>query len=105
LRPYLGGSYSYLYKTYKFTRSILPVPDLFTTTHSTAVAPSIGLAYFINQQIAFNIDLSYNISQDQTPSFRYDNTSSAVWDVIVENNRIESKFLLAEIGFQLYFGK
>lgn len=105
LKPYLGGSYSYLYKTYKYTHSTVPIPDISTITHSTVVAPSIGLAYFINQQIAFNIDLSYTISQDQTPSFHYVNTTGTVSEVIVEKNLTESKFLLAEIGFQLYFGK
>ena len=105
LKPYLGGSYSYLYKTYKYTNSTVPIPDVLTTAYSTVIAPSIGLAYFMSQHIAFNIDLSYNISQDQIPSFRYINTNGTVEEVIVEKNRTESKFLLAEIGFQLYFGK
>lgn len=105
LKPYLGVSYSYLYKTYKYSHSTFPIADISTTTYSTVIAPSIGLAYFISPQIAFNIDLSYNISQDQMPSFRYENTASPVWDVIIEKNLTESKFVSAEIGFQLYFGK
>jgi len=88
LKPYLSFSYSYSFvrQRYNFTGA-LPVPD--EKGHNRDTSPSIGLAYFINRNVALNADLSHHWSK-----------SNAIFAVGDRNNYTSLVF-----GFQIFFGK
>lgn len=100
-KPYVGVSYSYLHISRQY---VTPSGDGSGTGYSTALAPTVGIAYFINRSIALNAGLNYNIRTSKTPYPDFSNSPSPPV-LRVTDIKSDDKSLSLSIGFQLFFGK
>lgn len=94
LKPYIGVSYSY-----SRTHSNQTTPSttvLKTKGYASAIAPSIGVAYFITRNVALNAGLDYNSQKQET---QYTDPASRVGTYTSG-----FKSFSLGIGFQLFFG-
>ncbi|GAB3644186.1 outer membrane beta-barrel protein [Spirosoma arcticum] len=100
LKPYVGLSYSYVRSGNKFET---PFGDVSGKGYSTNLSPTVGIAYFINRNIALNAGLNYNIQTSETSYIRFVGSSQPA--PMVTTTKSDYKSLSLTIGFQLFFGK
>lgn len=98
LKPYVGIAYKYtgLNRHYNLSNT-----DISGKGHSSAFAPAVGIAYFINRNVALNAGLNYNIETNETPFLSFADSSAPA--IFVQ--RSTDKSFSLNIGFQLFFGK
>lgn len=100
LKPYAGFFYSYVRSSISYKT---PLGDVSGTGYSSTLAPTLGIAYFVNRNIALNAGLNYTIRTGKTPGIAFSGQMGPA--VRVVDFRTESKLLSLNIGFQLFFGK
>ena len=100
LKPYAGLSYSYVRNGNRFET---PFGDASGKGYSTNLSPTIGIAYFINRNIALNAGLNYNIQTNETSYLQL--VGSPQPTPAVTTTKSDYKSLSLSIGFQLFFGK
>jgi outer membrane protein len=94
LKPYVGASFTYGRSTTKREQGSLLVNQ---KINYTQISPTVGLAYFINRNVALNAGISYDISR-----YNYDiSGSSSRPGTFAATNKAFS----LDIGFQILFGK
>jgi outer membrane protein len=96
LKPYVGISYSYSQNKYTY-KTLLG--DVSGTGHTTFIVPGVGLAYFINRNVALNASLNYTIQTTQTPYLQLTPSPSII------NSSSDFKLITLGIGFQVFLGK
>jgi outer membrane protein len=100
LKPYLGASYSYSSLRYKYKTFI---GDVTGTGYSSILSPTVGVAYFINRNVALNAGLNYTIQTTEAEYLDYAALSQSRPALI--NSKSDYKLLSLVIGFQLFLGK
>ncbi|RAJ89778.1 outer membrane protein [Larkinella arboricola] len=99
LKPFAGLSYAYSWAKSRAVSTdlslSLPTNRFFTST----LSPNLGLAYFINRNVALNAGLNYNVSTEKGYS-----TSATSPDP--DNNRysFQQKTLTLGVGFSILLG-
>lgn len=101
LKPYMGLAYS-------FSRSILKIThnqpgntyQIDQKGKATALIPTVGLAYFISQNLGLTAEVNYNIVHEE-----YEATSIAGGQPGTSNSQSDQKSLLLTIGFQILLNK
>jgi outer membrane protein len=96
----VGLSYNYTYINRQY---VTPTGDASGKGYSTAFAPTLGIAYFTNRNVALNAGLNYNIETQESPALNFSGQPSRVPTVVTFKS--ENKLLSLNIGFQLFFGK
>ncbi|MBC3788961.1 outer membrane beta-barrel protein [Spirosoma utsteinense] len=98
LKPYVGVAYSYtrLDRHYNLSNTVISGKG-----HSSAIAPTVGIAYFINRNVALNAGLNYNIETNEIPFLSFADSSAPA----IFAQRSKDKSFSLNIGFQLFFGK
>ena len=101
LKPYVGVSYSYAYMHYAY--KVLPIfgNDASTNGYATSLVPTLGVAYFINRNIALNTGLNYNILNSKIGYY----TPVSSVSPRVGTIEFDLKSLSLSIGFQIFLGK
>lgn len=102
LKPYLGVSYSY-----SLVRGSSNQNDSFASRettnkgHSTALVPTVGLAYFFNRTLALTGGLSYNIAHTKQQTDYTNPLPGAPASNTYESN---GKSVSLAIGLQIFLG-
>lgn len=98
LKPYAGVSYTYS-QTNTQTQSPGNSNEVNVKYMYSSLAPTVGLAYFVNRNVALNAGLSYNF---------FNSTSRREYNVTPGSTPSETKTdyrsLTLNVGFQLFFG-
>ena len=99
LRPYAGVSYAYS-RTSQRTESPNPSQQNAYEGFSSSIAPTVGLAYFINRTVALNAGLSYVRNWYNNGFPNYSNAG-----IPTESSTYKSDYVMLNVGFQLFLGK
>ncbi|MFD2569770.1 outer membrane beta-barrel protein [Spirosoma soli] len=97
LKPYVGLSYAYS-KTWQ--RNTGGGQDYKGEGYTSSLSPSVGLAYFINNNVALNAGLGYVHSRFKSASGYFDVTGQPI-----DSPASTSNYFSLGIGFQIFFGK
>ncbi|WP_460985256.1 outer membrane beta-barrel protein [Spirosoma fluminis] len=95
LKPYIGVSYSYTANHYTYKTRLDKASG---SGHTSLLVPGIGLAYFINRNIALNAGLNYTIQTTQTPYIQLAPAPTII------NSSSDFKLITLGVGFQLFLG-
>ena len=102
LKPYIGLSYSY--SRLNFTNMRTDPSGSYSSEGKgkiTALVPTLGLAYFINQYLGLTAGLNYNINHnDQSAT-----TSDPISPTSSSSYASDYKSLSVGVGFQIFIGK
>lgn len=99
LKPYVGASYSYSFDNYKF-RYENPRSTYSKEGTSNAFIPTIGLAYFVNQNVALNAGIVYSVS-----TVELNGPTVTTPTVIIEASKSEVRSLSLSFGVQVAIGR
>ncbi|MVM29939.1 outer membrane beta-barrel protein [Spirosoma sp. HMF4905] len=91
LKPYLDIAYTFSHSNYHTDNSI---DEINSKSNSTTLTPSLGLAYFLNQNISLNAQLGYNWYSVKTTN------DSGIGD----GTNYSYKNATLGIGFNIFFG-
>ena len=101
-RPYLGVAYSYTRVRGAVKSNVAQVGNSTGNTkgYATTFTPTVGIAYFINRNLALTAGLNYNVN-------RGEQTTTTTYALQPPSSIYISKdqYLSLEIGFQLFIGK
>lgn len=102
LKPYLSVAYSYSKLTLSNTSNSQNGPSSYDGKGKiTSFVPTIGLAYFISQNLGLTIGLNYNINhQDQEINYTFSGNPPST-----TVNNSDTKSVSLGVGFQLFIGK
>ena len=100
LRPYVGLSYSYVRNSSQYKTQL---GDVSNNGYSSTVTPTVGIAYFVNRNVALNAGLNYNIQTNESGYLTFTGQTNPT--PIIMSAKSENKSLSLNIGFQLFFGK
>ena len=102
LKPYLGLAFSYSRSSNRSART--DPSGIFQSEgkgETTAFVPTLGLAYFVSQNLGLTAGLNYNINhenQTSTNSYPTNPMTTSTYDS-------DYKSLSLAVGFQLFIGK
>lgn len=101
LKPFLGVTYSYSKAVGKYQADPRRGgAESRTEGYATSLIPNVGVAYFINRNLALNVGINYNINHQEYETVR---TSPTVPGQSNSDTNTES--LSLGIGFRLFIGK
>ena len=100
LKPFVGIAYSYSHTTGKYKTDTAGGSESKTSGHTTALIPTIGLAYFVTRTLGLSLNINYNANHVEYSTVQTSTStpgpSSADYD---------TRSLSLGIGFQIFVGK
>lgn len=99
-KPYIGVAYSYSRMTGAVKSNVITAGYNTGDTkgYATAFTPSVGIAYFVNRNLALTAGINYNVNySDQTTTYTLQPSSNGYIS--------KDRYLSLAIGFQLFIGK
>lgn len=99
LKPYIGGSYSYSFDKYRFDYGNSS-GSYAKKGSSSAIVPTIGLAYFLNKSVALNAGLMYSVG-----TVELNGPSTNTPTVIIDASKSDIQSLSFGFGVQIALGK
>lgn len=100
LKPFVGIAYSYSRTVSKYKTDTAGGSESKSQGQTTALTPTLGVAYFVNRNLALTASLNYNINHIE---YRTVQTSPYTPGPSIAD--IDSKSLSLGLGFQLFIGK
>jgi outer membrane protein len=100
LKPFVGIAYSYSRTISKYKTDTAGGSESKSKGHSTALTPTLGVAYFINHNLALTASLNYNINH-----LEYRTVETSPYTPGPSIADIDTKSLSLGLGFQLFIGK
>ncbi|RRB02576.1 outer membrane beta-barrel protein [Larkinella rosea] len=100
LKPFAGISFTYE-KTVRKYESLANLVDLNLKGYSTNLAPTVGMAYFINRNVLLSAEVGYHFQHTENDNLIQ--TSTGNYSTATFSNKFRT--VSFEIGFALLLGK
>lgn len=100
LKPFIGIAYSYSHTIGKYKTDTAGGSESKTSGHTTALTPSIGLAYFVTRTLGLTLNLNYNANH-----LEYSTVQTSPNTPGASSANYDTRSLSVGVGFQIFIGK